>query len=129
MLCHSFIRSATHSYALLLIRTLPFTSAFILMPHHRFEFVCVFGVHSFVSPVACSHSCPRPHACGHMRPWALHPHLGPSVCLKKLLWFVCTIQGPHYEQTSPWGSFAPPRPYELPRLECPCWCACDRRGV
>ena len=111
---------------------LPFASAFILTPHHRFTFMCVFARSC---PLQLAHV--RVHVrmlCGHMHPWALHPHPGPSVCMKELLWSV-TTQGRHYKQTSPWVSFAPPASFghitmhadELLRLECPRCCACDGR--
>ena len=97
----SFIQSTTHSYTLPCIRMLPFASAFILTPHHRFMFVCIFARSC---PLQLTHV--RVHVrmlCSHMHPWALHSHPGPSICLKELLWSV-TTQGRHYKQTSPWVS-------------------------
>ena len=106
-LCRSFICSTAHSYTPLLIHMLPFASAFILMPHHHFVFMCIFAR---LCPLQLAHICVHIcMLCSHMHPWALHPHLGPSVCMKELLWSI-TTQGRHYKQTSPWVSFAPPHP-------------------
>ena len=114
MLCCSFICSATHSYA-------PFRFCIhsyappLLRVHVRLR--------SFVSSAAHSCSCPvfmsSVHvrmACGHMHLWVLHPHLGSSIGMKELLWFVCTpMSFCHITMHAD----------ELLWLECPCWCASD----
>ena len=123
MLHCSFVRSTAHSYAPPLICML------------RRSFICSLSLlHSFLRPTIASSSCVSSlicvpcssptfvssvHVhmpCGHMHPWVLHPHLGPSIVMKELLWFICTpMSFRHITMHAD----------ELPWLECPCWCACD----